>query len=258
MNCTEYRLIVAAHADGLLAGGEQASAREHEAVCADCASLRCEQEKVARLLRERAPRHALTPELRERVLASLQHEAASAGRLVPLFGRPVMRRAVLAGAVAAGLVLALLPLRRPAAPDLLAAMARDVRAAHAGEIQFALRSDDIERIRSYYASAPIDFSNPLADLTPMGFRPVGAALSRVGNVDTSLTLYQSPAGRVVCRRFRAGAIPLPDGGEEIAGAVFHTVNGLTVRVERIGDTVCAMATDIPRDEFVQLLAAGHH
>lgn len=259
MNCEEYRSIVTDHADGRLGGAESASAQAHLATCEECAALRREQEAVSKLLRRRAPHHRTPPEVRGQVLAALQGEHATKAPVERLFRRPLVRRAVLTGAAAAALILAVLSLTRTAEPDLLAVLARDVRAADAGSVSFALHSDDFERIRRFYADSPrIDFSNPVADLTPLGFRPVGADISRIADVDTSLTLYRSADGRVVCRRFRAGAIPLPDGGEDIDGAIYHTVDGITVRVERIGDTICVMASSMPRAELVRLFAVGHH
>jgi hypothetical protein len=165
---------------------------------------------------------------------------------------------LLVGAIAAGLALFFLP-RQLTRPDLLTVLAQDVRAADADKIEFDLRSSDLGELGAFY-HARLALSDPLPDLRAADFQTVGGTVATLGSTPTTLTVYQGPGGKVVCRRFRAGQFPLPGGGREIGGARYFEVDGITVRIQRFGDTVCCVASTMPMDALARLFArpAAHH
>lgn len=255
MDCAAYQELAAAHADGRLDPPERAAADEHVAGCIHCAEARRAQTVVTAVLRQRRLSQPAPAELRDRIDQALTSAAAAALR-----ARRTRRRTgmLLVGAIAAGLALFFLP-RQLTRPDLLTVLAQDVRAADADKIAFGLRSSDFEELGAFY-HARLDLSDPLPDLRPADFHTVGGTVATLGNSPTTLTVYQGPGGKVVCRRFRAGQFPLPAGGREIDGARYFEVDGITVRIQQFGDTVCCMASTMPIDALARLftMPAAHH
>jgi anti-sigma factor RsiW len=254
MDCATYQELAAAHVDGRLDPPERVAADEHVAGCESCAAARRAQAAVTAVLRQRRLIQPTPGELRGRI-----NDALADARTVALRSRRTRRRTgmLLVGTVAAGLALFFLP-RQLTRPDLLTVLAQDVRAAQADEIPFGLRSTDFDQLGAFYR-ARLDISDPLPDLRAADFHTVGGAVTTLGAVPTSLTVYQGPGGKVVCRRFLAGDLPLPAGGKEIGGARYFEVNGITIRSQQFGDTVCCMASTMLIDAMVHLfMMPGAH
>lgn len=248
MDCAAYRDIVAAHADGRLEPAEQVAADAHVAACPRCAEARRAQTAVSGLLRQRRMVQPAPESLRRRI------DVALAGTAQPtdISRRRWRTRVILAGAVAAGLALVFLP-RQFARPDLLTVLAQDVRAAQTDRVALSMRGDDFDALNAYYR-AHLDLAEPVIDLRPADFRLVGGTIDALGATPTALTVYQGRGGKIVCRRFRAGEIALPPGGREIDGARYFEVDGVTIRIQRIGDTICCTASTMPIEAMAQLFA----
>jgi hypothetical protein len=148
---------------------------------------------------------------------------------------------------------------RSPAPDLLAVLVNDVHAANTPDLPLAVRTNDLNVLRQYYQSTGrVDFDRTVPDLAAMGFYPVGGNVVKIGAVDSTLTVFEGPLGRVVCRRFRAGVLELPAGGERIGNATVFTLHGITVRFQRDGDVICCLASAMPREQFIRYLIAQHN
>jgi anti-sigma factor RsiW len=257
MDCTAYRELVAADVDGLLDALQDAEATAHVATCARCAALRRAEQTAKALLRERALHWELPAPVRQRMIAALERESGLAADSSARRGRR-LRRAAALGAVAAAAAVALVWTWRSRAPDLLAVLVNDVRAASTPEMALAVRTNDLETLLQYYRSAGrIDFDRTVPDLAAMGFHPVGGSVVKIGAADSTLAVFEGPLGRVVCRRFRAGALELPAGGERIGEATVFTVQGITVRFQRDGDVICCLASAMPREQFIRYFVAPH-
>jgi anti-sigma factor RsiW len=255
MSCNDYRDLVAADVDGELSGAEAAAAAAHLAGCPRCRALRAAQAEVRTLVRSRAARHPAPTLVRARVAAAIERESTPSLRR-----RPSLRpwRLVIGGAVAASLAIALAALLWPAAPDLLAVMAADVHDAEAGVLALRMTTAKPEELRRFYQSrVDLPFEESVEDLSGAGFRLVGGRAANLAAAPTTLTLYEGGAGKVVCRRFRAGAVALPEGGETIGGMEVFSTGDVTIRVARLkNDVICVLASTMPRAEFLRLFA-GH-
>lgn len=255
MNCGGYREIVAADVDGILDSEERLAASEHVATCPPCADLRRAQAEVRAQLRNR-PAVVMPAHLRERVLAALEQErhaaeepgAAERGNVVPLVSR---RRVLLVGAIAATLALLLVPGRRGPQPDLFALLVHDAQAAEFGTLEFDALSASVDDLRAHFESLGLPFRDTVPDLARRGYAPVGSRHDTVADVPSAVTVYEGRGRKVVCRRFPLGAVELPEGGEEIGGAIVVTRDGVTMRFVRDGDALCCLASTMPREDFLR-------
>lgn len=251
MNCEEYKDIVAGDVDGTLTAEEEASAAQHVASCPRCATARREQQIAKQILRERATRHGVPEDVRRRVLATIEEEH----RVDRLMRPRASRRRVLAGAIAALLAVVLYSLFSARKPDVVALMVADVKAADAGRLDLGLRTASVEELQSFFReSGRIDFEPSAGDFSGKGFRLMGGSISDIGNLASTLVVYDSAHGKVVCRRFREGTIDVPKSGEQIGNRRIFTVDGITFGVTRLqGGVICILATKMPRDTFIEHL-----
>ena len=263
MRCAEYRDLVSAHVDGQLTEEETRRATAHVAECADCAHLLETQRAFTRVLRECDWMVPTPAHVRQRVLARIEAEE----RLHPRSERrawwslPSVRFA-LAGAVVLILALALALVRsRQQAPGaaLFDTIIARYHAARSDRIELSLRTDDPMELRQYYYRAgAFPFTNSVVDLEPLGFVLVGGAVTDLDGRPSTLSLYRGPRGMVLCHRIPAAGVDLPAGGDVIGGDHFYTVDGITIFVHREGDVLCFLASDLPRAEFIRLLAGSGH
>jgi len=256
IDCQAYRDLVAADVDGLLDSEEKTGVDAHLEDCIVCTVLRREQAAIRDLVRERPPRHETPEALRERVVAALDKEPP-VPKVVP-FPKPASRtRIAMVGAIAAVLLLALLPLWRTESPDLLAALVQDVKAAEAQEVPFVLRTTSVAGLRDYYRESGLfEFDKTVDDLGGIGLRPVGGTVAKIGEVNTTLTVYEGASHKIVCRHFKPGSLRIPTGGKRVGDAWVFTKDGVTVVVHENGGVVCCMASAMPPDEFLRVLSKG--
>ncbi len=250
MECSDYRDLAAADVDGRLDDRERVAAEAHVAACPACASLRGTQLAIKRLLRERCePRK--TPEL---LRAAIRRELSRVDAPADRPASSPRRRFVVAGAIAAALLLSLLPVLRTSDRGVIPLLAADMAQADASAPE--IRTTSVADLASYYAGRGLDFDNAVEDLEPQGFHLVGGSTASIGDVKTTLTVYESGDDRLLCRRFRAAGFEWPQGGEQIGDSRVYSHDGVYVSLTRLaGDVVCAMTSRLPPSHFV---AALHH
>jgi anti-sigma factor RsiW len=252
MNCSGYRDLVGADVDGDLSAEERAAIESHVPGCARCSDLRRAQEEIRTLVRARAARHTAPALLRERIVAALDREPGRARPATRAAPRPL--RMVLGGALAASLAFALASLLWPSPPDLVAVLANDVHGAERSELALTMKTDDVDELRRFYRGrVDVPFELSVEDLKSVGFHVVGGRAGSIGGAPSTMTLYEGGLGKIVCRRFRAGAVPLPEGGESIGGTQVFETDGMTIRIARLANgVICVMASTMPREEFLRL------
>jgi anti-sigma factor RsiW len=263
MHCAEYTDLVAAHVDGELTAEEVPLALAHVADCARCAGLLEIQRQLRQMLRARNWTRQTPDDLRRRVLAAVDAEArgpAAHGRLGQWWARPRYRLA-LAGAVAALAVLVALPLLRSGPREPAAAMfdtiVADYHAAEAETAQLGLRTEEPDELRAYYRrGGAITFNNSVLDLEALGYILVGGSVIDLGTMKSTMTVYRSARGLLLCHRILAPDLKYPPGGEIMGGDAFYTVGGVTICMHREGDVICFMASTMPPIEFMKHVMLG--
>src|SRR5262249_30549619 len=156
-----------------------------------------------------------------------------------------------------GVVLA--TLLRPRAPSgVLAAVASDFRAAQTESIVLKWRTDDPQELRQYYRQAAVfPFFNTVLDLEPLGYILVGGGIVDLGAEKSTVTVYRSERGWLVCHRFAATRdIKYPPGGTKVAEGMVYDIDGVTVWMHVDGDALCLMASAMPPAEFMKQML-GH-
>jgi anti-sigma factor RsiW len=266
MQCVDYEVLVAAHADQALAADERAAAEDHVARCERCARILAGQRRLVRALRNRVATQETPLHLRSRILAGLEAEERGSGWLQAATeamrgwsARPVYR-AALAGVAATVLVVVGLTLREPTTPgsmpQLLQEVAANYRAVKAHSVGLDVRTASPDVMRQHYRSAGVPFDDTVMDLSSKGYQLTGGASVRLGSAQATLTVYEDEQGPLLCQRVLAPETTLPAGGDPINGHVFFNVDGVSILAHKEGDVLCLMASDLPKEKFgVRLLGA---
>lgn len=250
MNCELYEDLVGADVDGALGADERTAVDAHLRACATCRDLRVVQLGIRDRIRG-LPRRSAPPELRDRLLRTLDEERQpDAGKVVALRSN---RRFLIVGAVAAALALMFLPVGRWSHPELIGLLVHDAQAAEIDDIALAARATDPTALREYFAGEHLGFENTVPDLSHRGFAPVGSVIDRTGPTPAAITVFRGEHGTVVCRRYRFDAVQIPDSGERIGQAVVVTRDGVTMRFVRDGDALCGVASTMPRERFLAVM-----
>jgi anti-sigma factor RsiW len=262
MHCAEYTDLVAAHVDGELTAEEVPLALAHVADCARCASLLETQRQLRQMLRKRDWTRRAPDDLRRRVLAAVEVEAraAAAHGLGKWWARPRYRLA-LAGAVAVLALVVALPLLRSGPREPVAAMldtiVADYHAAEAESAPLELRTEEPDELRAYYRrGGAIAFNNSVLDLEAVGYVLVGGSVIDLGTMKSTMTVYRSARGLLLCHRILAPDLKYPPGGEIMGGDAFYRVGGVTICMHREGDVICFMASTLPPTEFMKHVMLG--
>jgi len=230
---------------------ENQQADEHTQGCPPCGYLRVAQREVSGLVR-RLPPDVTSEMMRRRVVRET---------IGNHFSRPSMRvrtRLVVAGSVAAALILGVVSTLRNTQPTIIATLVADVEAVSSGQLSLPMQTSDPQQLRRYYAGNGLAFAATVEDLEAGGLRLVGGGMSSIGGTLTTRTVYESSDdSRVVCRRFPVGNVEWPPGGQRIGNSEVFNHGGVNIALARIGDVVCAMASNMPRDRFMRAIRVAH-
>jgi len=240
-------------ADGRLTPARREDLEAHLATCPQCGRelerLRWVKEGTARL-----PMHEPPLDLPARVAQALDSEDRRGSRASPL------RRYLLAaaGVLAAAAAVVILLSRGPR--DLPSAVGRDFAAYRKAVLSLDTASGDGPTLERYFAWRGLAFRTRVFDLGMMGYGLVGARVHRLDGRPSALFAYRGVDDRtLVCQMFEGSVDELPRGGEarEHDGIQFRLFqeHGSTLVFWMEGSVVCALVSDIPREDVVQLAYA---
>jgi anti-sigma factor RsiW len=238
---------------------ERLAVEAHLSSCSRCQVLRDAQAEVKALLRRPSLQRQVPEVLARRIADTLDAQDVMPQTTVSV-RRAWPRRALVVGAIAATLVLLLFPLRQQEQPDLLAILAADVKAAEAQEVVFDVEVNDVATLRHHYKQvARLLFERTVMDMSPLGFHPVGGAVRQIGAVPATFTFYRDGSGSILCRRFAAGALEMPAGGEAFENGRLYSRGEVTIWIHQDHDATCCLVTTMPQSTFLGLLkAVGKH
>ena len=80
---------------------------------------------------------------------------------------------------------------------------------------------------------------------------VGGTVTRLGRQKSTLTLYRSAHGLLVCHRIRNTGMAPPAGGKTVAGDQFYNLDGISICFHREGDVICFMAARMPLSDLIK-------
>jgi anti-sigma factor (TIGR02949 family) len=195
MNCAEATTLLSAYTDGEVSGLARHSLDRHLRDCAGCAAKRDGLLALRARIRAEVPRHAAPPELRARVLATL--DAVRASTPAPARPRPANPRwRWLTGGAAAGCaatvlawVVATSVLDWRANEDVaVEAVTSHVRATLGNQL-IQVASSDRHTVKPWL-SARLDYSPPVRDFAQDGFALVGGRVDYLDRHPCATLVYR--------------------------------------------------------------------
>ena len=260
MQCAEYRELIAAHLDGVLAPEEESLAAAHLASCEKCTQLLESERRFAQDLHARNLIRPTPPELRARVMAAIAaHDQPLnwTARLMQSLARP-RYRAALAGALVVVMLALVMPLLRHARQqghDVLHEVLDHYRQAEAQTINLEMKTDKPKVLEYFFADKGIEApTRTVVDLHGLGYKLVGGSVVPLGTATSAMMLYRSEKGFLLCHRFRAADLQLPPGGEVVNDDTYYHVDGLSICSYHDGEAICMMASAMSVEDLKKLLA----
>jgi hypothetical protein len=134
--------------------------------------------------------------------------------------------------------------------------ARDFRALSRGQLELSVKTGDPARLERLLARGELGFPPRVPNFEALGWKLAGGGVHRFARRPSALSAYREIGGRwLVCQRFvgRAEELPVAErrtrhGTEFLA----YERDGVTSVFWREGPTLCVLASDLPREEVVQL------
>ena len=173
--------------------------------------------------------------------------------------RPDLRPYFAAAAAVAVIAIAAL-LFWPGSPRLPEVVARDFRAFRTQKLALELSTGDVKQMEAYFAQRGLTFNTRVFDLAMMNYRLEGGRVEPSRRQPRAQFVYRGPANQsLLCQMFVGRVAELPAGAvaRENKGIQFHVyeTNGLTAVFWQEAAVVCALISDIPKEEVVQLAFA---
>lgn len=194
MSCKEVQRLIDAYEDGELDLATSLQVEEHLRECPTCSRLHRNQQAASWLLRSGALRFQASPELRERIHASLEDAVRREARAERAASRVSWR---MLGAMAASLAVVAIvgwllatKVATSSANDLVA---QEVISGHVRSLMAShltdMPSSDQHTVKPWFAGK-LDFSPHVADLAGDGFPLIGGRLDYLEKRPAAALVYQ--------------------------------------------------------------------
>jgi mycothiol system anti-sigma-R factor len=201
MNCIEFEARLHPYVDGELEMNEMVAAEAHLGQCPDCQGC-VERERQFRQLLRRQPRESAPPEFRAVIRARIRRSARLAAIRPWLVGT--------AAAAAALLVVALLPVLRPAPSLVTDLVSKHITYAQIDQpAEFA--SQDPRAVEAWFRHRA-GLRVTVSDYSPSGIRLVGGRLAETDERKAAYVLYEK--GRALMSAFM---VPASARGADLTG-----------------------------------------
>ena len=249
--------------DNRLEAATRAEVERHLAACSDCQheleALRWTKELSGRF----AAKVKAPAELRAKILRDI-HAAARPTISKPekisawqWFIQPRLRPYFASAALVIALGAWLL---WPGTLTLPGLVAQDFRALQTQQLALEFSTGDVKKMESYFTQRGLAFNTRVFDLGMMNYRLEGGRIAPSQRQPRAQFVYRGPANQsLLCQMFVGRVTALPAGAtvREDHGIRFHIyeAKGLTSVFWQEGAVVCALISDIPQSEVVQLAFA---
>jgi anti-sigma factor RsiW len=238
MNCLDYKEIIAAHVDGMLAAEEEQQVQVHLEQCSRCKQFFRWETEVKKLLREKISPVTVQPSFKEELLERLE------GRRKRTTTRYFYQRYAIAALVL--LFFALTPRLFPRNQIGNEAFSQAVV-----QYQTTMRKVFEDRISSP-SSAARSF-----DLSPWGYRLIISETSEFNGLSGITSTYQNQkSDYVLAQEFEGGNLSVPAGAKSVQAAgksfVMHSQNGVNVIAWKERNLLCLLASPIPMEHLLDM------
>lgn len=248
--------------DGRLGPAERAALESHLSACESCRAEEQALREVRQAVRTGLPPIELPAGLDDSLSAALDGVAGSVAEPRSAIVRRPRYRVLLAAA--AIVVLALFGIWRSRdrrdPVDLATALGQDFERTVGGTLPLSLPVTAPAELERRFAAEGIPFPTHVYDLGMMGFTLSGGRVHSVAGRPSALFAYRAANGPwLICQMYPGTTDELPAGSDVRTrdGIRFHTFRrgAVTVVFWQEGAIVCALASDLPTAQVVELALA---
>ena len=206
-------------------------------------------------------------ELRSKILLALRAEAAPAavetGRNLELPRRPFWKInfwPTLAGSCAIVLLSVFLAIYFLKSPGLLEVVGNNFRDYKNQKLALELETGDVQALEQFFAAHGVAGPTRVFDLGMMNYQLVGGRVETFHRQPAALFVYRGKDNQILhCRMYPGTTSELPAAAtlRENNGIKFQVYQnrGVTMVFWQEGKIVCALSSDLPTEEVVQLAFA---
>ncbi len=248
--------------DGRLDPAGRAEIEAHLASCERCRAEERVLRAVQQAARSRLLPLALPAGFEDGLSAALDGEDGRTARPYPTTShRPVRRAVLVAAAIVLLGVIGIWISRDTRGPgDLATLLGNDFDRVTSGALALSLPVTDPTELELRFATEGIPFPTHVYDLGMMRFTLSGGRVHTVAGRPSALFVYRAPDGAwLICQMYPGSVEELPTGSEVRThnGIRFHTFRreNVTVVFWQEGGIVCALASDLPSAQVVELALA---
>jgi len=239
MNCLDYKEIIAAHVDRMLATEEEQQVQMHLEQCPRCKQFFRWETEIKKLLREKLPPATIQPSFKEALLERLE------GKRKRTSTRWFEQRYAIGAAVA------------------LLFLARTSLFVHRNQV-----GDDIfsQAVAQYQTVTQRIFEGPMSspsraarslDLNPWGYHLITSEASELNGLTGITSTYRNQARNyVLAQEFEGGNLSAPPGAKCVQAAgksfVMHSEHGVNLIAWKERNVLCILASGVPMEQLLDM------
>lgn len=258
MTCDACQDLIAAYVDEQLTADEKQYVDQHLSSCVSCAQELADAQRFQQLFTAHRPLHPMPTTVEQRLRTALVHESPQPHsrwqRLrewFPVITRPAF---AVAATAAVAVIFALVATQSPRfnEQNLLATVTEQYEIAVTDRRTFTYVIRDPHKLeQAFNNSGQLNFTTHVLDFRPAGYRIRGANVIQLNGQPTTVTVYRSANGDLVCLRQRGPLPPLPPGAERLGRDYIYSYQQHTIVFVEEHGLFCVLISGQPREQFLR-------
>lgn len=258
MTCDECQDLIAGYVDEQLTADEKQHVDQHLSSCISCTQELADAQRFQQEFTAHRPLLAMPTAVEHHIKTALSHESPQPQsywqRLHEWFSSFTRPAVAVTATAAVALIFVLVSLLLPLVDEqsLLATVTEQYEIAVADRRTFTYVIRDPHKLeQAFNNSGQLNFTTHVLDFRPAGYRIRGANIIQMNGRPTTVTVYRSVDGDLVCLRQRGPLPPLPPGAERLGRDYIYSYQQHTIIFVEEHDLFCVLISGLPREQFLR-------